>query len=199
MGQTTAERPANETGVQRWREQWRQVRRQLRYVALTLVGIGGWALLLGAVAAGLQARRDELRAADVLLIVVPATPSEAFVDHCLELIRRGYAPRAIALGSGGAALEQLLASRGVGEGSVVVDSGAGSTGQRLRAVSAAELRGGAASALVAGEPADILAWLKLVSDTGLRAYGAPVAAPPLSALSLVRASTAYWLAVLQNT
>src|SRR3712207_7721873 len=73
------------TTLFRSRVVWRQVRRQAFYLAATLLFLVLVALALSAAATGLQARRDETRSADVLLVLAPRSE-----EHTSELQPRQY-------------------------------------------------------------------------------------------------------------
>lgn len=175
---------------------WRAARRQAVYLAATLAVIAVAALLLSTVATALQAGRNEARAADVVIVVAPAVPPQPLVEHAFELYRRGWAPRMVLVGPGGEGLRLALQERGVAEGALRVADGSGSETAELRAAASAERAEGAASAIVAGEPAAMLRWLKLVGDVGLQSYGAPVPQAEPGLLSLAEAGLRYWRAVL---
>lgn len=171
---------------------WRQVRRQIVHLAMTLAVIVVVALVLSTAASAIQAPRNEARNADVVLVVAPAVPSQALVDHAFDLYRRGYAPKMVVLGPGSEGLRAALQERGVGDTAVVPAPSAGSEAAQLRAAAAAARAEGAVSALVAGEPAAMLRRLKLTGDEGLRAYAAPVPGEGPGPLELAEAGVRYW-------
>ncbi|MCS6883581.1 MAG: hypothetical protein RMK84_19940 [Oscillochloridaceae bacterium] len=157
------------------------------------------ALLAGAVAAGLQARRDEARSADMLLIVAPALPSQTLSEHAFAVYRRRYAPTVVIAGAGSEALRIALIERGAAEETLRVALPAATPVAELQEVLRSARRAGAASALVVAEPAELLLWLKLVGDHGLSAYGAPPRGVTPGPLALLRASGQYWrYALLQR-
>jgi hypothetical protein len=149
------------------------------------------ALCISTFAVWLQGRRDEARSADVLFVAAPASPTEALVEHCLELFRRGYAPQIVLVGAGGEALLAQLAERGVPEAAMAVAPPGEGAQAQLQAATAAQ-RAGAGSALVAGPPAELLLWLKIARDAGLRAYGAPIPGETAALPELVGAGARYW-------
>lgn len=171
---------------------WRHARRQAGYAVSVLLVITLIALLVGAVAAGLQARRDEARSADVLLIVAPALPSPALIDHAFEIYRRRYAPGVIIVGAGSEALRVALLERGAPEATLQAARPTEATVVALQEVARSARSAGAASALIVGEPAEMLLWLKIVGDNGLSAYGAPPRGVAPGPVALLRASGQYW-------
>lgn len=185
-----AQRAAAPPGPQR-RAPWRAIRRQAATLGGALAMVALTALCISTLAVWLQGRREEARSADVLFVAAPAPPPEALVEHSLELYRRGYAPQVVLVGEGGEALRALLVERGVAEGAIAVAPPGAGVQAQLQAATAAQ-RAGASSALVAGAPAELLLWLKLARDAGLRAYGAPTPgeSPPLP--ELVVAGARYW-------
>lgn len=171
---------------------WRRARQQAGYALSVLLVMALIALLVGAVAAGLQARRDEARSADVLLIVAPALPSSALIDHAFEVYRRRYAPGVVIVGAGSEAMRVALLERGAPEGALQAATPAEAPVAALQEVALAARSAGAASALIVAEPAEMLLWLKLVSDNGLSAYGAPPRGVAPGPVALLRASAQYW-------
>ncbi|MGQ9926582.1 MAG: hypothetical protein ACUVS4_06880 [Chloroflexaceae bacterium] len=171
---------------------WRGTRRQAGYILSVLLVMALIALLVGAVAAGLQARRDEVRSADVLVIVVPALPSPALIDHAFEVYRRRYAPGVVIVGAGSQAMRIALLERGAPEGTLQAAIQAGAPVAALQEVARSARSSGAASALIVAEPAEMVLWLKLMGDSGLSAYGAPPRGVAPGPLALLRASGQYW-------
>lgn len=187
---------ANEPVVGGWPLVWRRVRQQSWHLLVVLGTVLLIALLVGTLAVWLQARRDEARNADVLLIIAPALPAPALLEHAFEIYRRGYAPDVIVAGAGAEVLCTSMIERGA-------------PGDRIEALGTerrpvAEVRGrvrgahaaGAQSALIVAEPAELLLWLKLTHDEGLRAYGTPPLGPGPGILDLVGGSLSYWRYVL---
>lgn len=190
---------AHEQGVEveavappRGASRWRRARRRAGYAVSVLLVMALIALLVGAVAAGLQARRDEARSADVLLIVAPALPSLALIDHAFEIYRRRYAPGVIIVGAGSEAMRVALLERGAPEATLQAARPTEATVVALQEVARSARSAGAASALIVGEPAEMLLWLKIVGDNGLSAYGAPPRGVAPGPVALLRASGQYW-------
>ena len=190
---------AAQTSSDVWRPLWRTIRRQALYLGIALGTIVLTALLLASLAVGLQAQRDEARSAELLLIVAPALPSQALIDHSAELGRRGYAPRTILVGAGQAALHAALIERGMAEKALSVGPVGETDLAQLRAALAAARADGASSAVVVASQADLLLWLKLSADAGLRPYGSPVPGPAPNLWTLLQAGARYWrYALLQR-
>jgi hypothetical protein len=185
-----AQRAAAPAGP-RLRVPWRAIRRQVVTLAGAVATIALVALCISTLAVWLQGRREETRSADVLFVSAPAPPPDALLEHSLELYRRGYAPQVVLVGEGGEALLALLVERGVPADAVVAAPGGAGAQARLQAALAAQ-RAGAGSALVAGAPAELLLWLKLARDAGLRAYGAPTPGETPALPELVAAGAGYW-------
>lgn len=185
------ERPALERRIL-----WREVRRQLFHLGATLAAIVVVGLLLSTAASAVQATRNEARNADVVIVVAPAVPAQALVDHTFELYRRGYAPRTLVVGPGAEGLRAALQERGMSDSVVLPADASLSETAQLRAAAAGARSGGAGSALIAGDPAAMLRWLKLAGDEGLQAYPAPVPGADAGALELARAGARYWQYVL---
>ncbi|MFQ3662878.1 MAG: hypothetical protein SNJ69_10850 [Chloroflexaceae bacterium] len=175
---------------------WRRVGWQAGYALGVLLTLALIALLVAAVAAGLQARRDEARTADVLLIVAPEVPSAALVEHAFEVYRRRYAPGVVIVGAGSEALRIALIERGAPEEALQAPAPAMEPVAAMRDIARAAQRAGATSALIVAEPAEMLLWIKLVGDNDLKAYGAPPRGIAPGPLALLRASGQYWRYVL---
>lgn len=175
---------------------WRLARRQVVYLAATLAAVSLLALLLSTAASAVQALREEGRTVDIVLVVAPAVPEPAVVDHAFELYRRGFAPQLVIVGAGAEGLRAALQERGVADTSLAVVAEPGSETAQLRRAAAGARAAGAASAVVAGEPAAMLRWLKLAGDEGLRSYGAPFPVGDPSPLELVQAGASYWRYIL---
>ncbi|MGB9633056.1 MAG: hypothetical protein ACPL8I_07000 [Chloroflexaceae bacterium] len=171
---------------------WRRAGRQAGYALSVLLVMALIALLVGAVAAGLQARRDEARSADMLLIVAPALPSPALIDHAFEVYRRRYAPGVVIVGAGSEAMRVALLERGAPAETLQAATQAEAPVAALQEVARSARSAGAASALIVAEPAEMLLWLKLVGDNGLSAYGAPPRGVAPGPVALLRASGQYW-------
>lgn len=194
-----AEQQVEARGAIEWRSVWRVFRAQALHLLATGGGVALTALLLSSLAAGLQARRDEARTADLLLIMAPRQPSPALIDHGFELARRGYAPLIIVVGPGRVALRTALVERGLAEGMLQLGDGQGSEVAQLRTAATMAQRAGAASAVVVGSQAELLVWLKLADSSGLRAYGSPVPGPSPNPLEFGAAGLRYWsYALLQQ-
>jgi hypothetical protein len=150
------------------------------------------ALLLSSLAVGLQSRRDEARTADLLLVVASAPLAPELPETVLDLARRGYAPELVLVGSGAAALRAALVEQGQPEGSMQLGPEAPSELAMLQAAATAARGRGAATAVVVGEPVELLTLLKAVEDSGLEPFGAPVAALEPDPLAILSAGVRYW-------
>lgn len=179
-----------------WPLVWRRVRQQSWHLVVVLGTVLLVMLLVGTLAAWLQAGRDEVRNADVLLIIAPALPTPALIEHAFETYRRGYAPTVIVAGAGAEVLRTSMIERGAPAERIEAPGSerrpVAEVRERVRGASAA----GAQSALIVAEPAELLLWLKLTHDEGLRAYGTPSPGPGPGVLKLVDGSLSYWRYVL---
>jgi hypothetical protein len=174
---------------------WRAIRRQAYTLLGTIATVALVALCISTLAVWLQGRREEARSADVLFVVAPESPPQALVEHCVELFTRGYAPQIVLVGEEGEALRSLLAERGLPEAAMAVAPAGDGAQARLQAATTA-YQAGARSALVAGAPSELLLWLKLARDAGLRAYGAPTPGETPTPPELLAAGARYWQYVL---
>lgn len=190
-----AEEIEQKHAVPEWRRLGRQAARQAGHLLITVTIVALIAIALGAIAAGLQAGRDEARSADLALVVAPAVPPAGLADHSFELYRRGYVRTLLLVGEGTVALRAQMAERGVPE-AAIVEAPAAATSAELRRLSREARAGAATSALVVTAPEEQLRALKIVRDQGLRAYGAPPPTATVEPLGLVAASVRYWRYVL---
>jgi hypothetical protein len=165
---------------------WQRVREQLRVLLTTVGMISLIALLLGMIAAGLLAGREELRTADLALVAAPEVPPAALVDHVFNLYRRGFVSQMVVVGEGGSTLRAELIARGLPEEVIAEVSS-------LRDLTRA---GDAQSVLVVVAPAAQLSTIKQLHDQGLRAYHVPVRGVTASVIELLEASLRYWRYVL---
>jgi hypothetical protein len=172
------------------------VRRQIAYLAVTLAVTSLIAMALSVGAAAVQAGRDESRNVDLIVAVAPAVPPQSFVDHCFELYRRGYGDRLVLVGPGSEGLGTALRERGVAEDGLTVAAEPGGETAQLRGALAAARAAGASSVLIAGDGAEMLRWLKLAGDEGLRSYAAPAPGDGPGPLALLGAGARYWGFVL---
>lgn len=173
------------------RRRWRGVGRQLLALAATLALLAVAAMALSTGAGAVQARRDEARSADLLIAVAPAVPADALTAHCFELYRRGHGRRVVVVGPGREGLLAALQARGLPAEALSAAAADGPETAQLRTVVRAARAAGATSAVVAGDGAEMLRWLKLAGDEALRAYGSPAPGEP-GLLRQLGAGARYW-------
>lgn len=190
-----AEETEQKQSAYEWRRLGRQTGRQAARLAVTLAILALAALTLGALAAALQAGRDEARNADIALILVPAVPPAGLAEHSFELYRRGYVRTLLIAGAGTAALQTQLTELGVPDASIVKGA-ATATAVELRRLAREAGAGAEASALIVTAPEEQLWALKIARDQGLRAYGSPPPTSGVEPLRLAGASLRYWRYVL---
>lgn len=135
-----------------------------------------------------QARRDEARPADVILILGaaeyrgrPSPVLRARLDHGLALYRRQLAPRVLTTGGAGGdpifteaeVARDYLRQQGVPAEAIIVESEGASTLES--AVAAAEImrRMGLKSCLVVSDGYHIFRAKKILEAQGLRVWGSP--------------------------
>lgn len=174
----------------------RALRRQAFFLVATLTAVATTSLLLAMLAAGLQARRDEARNADLAVVIAPALPPAELLERSFDLYRRGFAPRMMLAGAGAERLRTALLEQGVAEDAVEIVADDGGAVVQLRTALEQARVAGAASVVVVSEGAGLLRWLKLAGDAGLNAYGAPAPADTPGPLELLQAGGQYWRYVL---
>lgn len=189
---------SEQTAVDEQRQAPRRAGRAVAAQASRLLGLLTILAVLGlglvALATGLQSQRDEARRSDLLLVVAPAVPPQAFVDHTFELYRRGYAPRLLVAGDGRRQVLAALRERGLPAEAMVEAEGPALAPEHVAALRAEQ--GEQASALVVAQPEELLLTMKIARDLGLRAYGSPPPGPGVEPLELLQASADYWRYVL---
>lgn len=172
----------------RKRALWRAVGAQLAHAATLLLAVVLWFGGVAAAAVALQAQRDETRSVDLLLVITPAIPSNALIEHSLDLYRRGYGHQVALVGPGRARAQADLLGRGIPPESL---SGPIASETPVEAMDAAR-RAGTQSLLVISAPADQLLSLKIAHDMGMRAYGSPTPGAELAPPDTLLATLSYW-------
>jgi hypothetical protein len=180
--------------------------RALLRALVAAAGAAAAALMLVAVLVAVQGRSVELRHADTVMVVgapcggaaAGECPANRVLDHALDLFRRDYAKHVLlATPDADAARAYLLAADLPAAALMAPESGA-SPWQRVQAAAGALRAEGMETALLAGQPSDMLLALKMTRDLGLTAYAAPAAGearlPPVGAL--LGEAISYWRYVL---
>jgi uncharacterized SAM-binding protein YcdF (DUF218 family) len=149
----------------------------------------------------IQGRRDEVRPADVIIVLGAAVwpggqPSPTLVARTgrgIDLYKAGYAPRLLLTGGKGQfppaeaeVMRRLALQAGVAESALVVDDQATSTWDSLRNARSIMSLNGWRTALVVSDPFHMLRARTMARDLGIEAYGAPAAASPTSTIGRLR-------------
>ncbi|NCC31370.1 MAG: hypothetical protein EOM24_05005 [Chloroflexia bacterium] len=179
-----------------WPIRQRQIRRQIIYLWWTLVLIVSLMLASGMLAVTLQAARDDTRRTDLALVVIPVVPSQAMINHTLDLYRRGLVTQMLLVGEGSDGLRARLVEQGLSEERIVLLAPSHHVSADLQRAGQRARTQGSQTVLVVAEPADMLTALKIVRDQDLRAYSSPVREAPLDLGTLFRATMRYWYYVL---
>ncbi|MBX0330365.1 hypothetical protein K2Z83_22130 [Oscillochloris sp. ZM17-4] len=167
---------------------WRAAGAQLARLALLLLIVAACGVGTSAAAIAIQAQRDDMRSADLLLVIAPDIPPTSLIEHGIDLYRRGYGGHIVLSGPGRGRAYAALVGRGLPAEALISGAGDRSLGDAL----ATSWQGGARSLLVVSAPADQLLSLKIARDQGMHAYGSPVPAAPLGLLDTLRAALGYW-------
>lgn len=175
-----------------WPARRRQIRRQLVALLSTAGAAALTVLLLTLLAAALQGRRDETRSAELLVVASPVVASPELAEHIFELYRRDYVPQLLLVGEGREGLRAQLSALGVAESSMRLGGPEPGTTAQLRAAIRAARATGVETVLVTGEPSELLLWLKIARDQGVRAYGSPPEEDRPTLLPLLQAGVSYW-------
>ncbi|MBP1468723.1 hypothetical protein EYB53_023615 [Candidatus Chloroploca sp. M-50] len=179
-----------------WPIRQRQIRRQIIYLWWTLLLIVSFMLASGMLAVTLQASRDDTRPTDLALVVTPVVPSQAMINHTLDLYRRGLVTQILLVGEGSDGLRARLVEQGLSEERIVLLSPSHHVSADLQLAGQSARTQGSQTVLVVAEPADMLTALKIVRDQNLRAYSSPVRESTLDLGTLFRATMRYWHYVL---
>jgi uncharacterized SAM-binding protein YcdF (DUF218 family) len=159
-----------------------------------------------------QARRDEARPADVIVILGAAAyrgrPSpvlKARLDHGLALWRRGLAPRILTTGgSGGDPVHTegevgraYLVRHKVPSEAILVEPEGESTVHSLAAAAEIMQRLNLRSCIVVSDDYHVYRAKRILEARGFRVFGSPRPAPPRNAITewwlCLRQAVAYWL------
>jgi uncharacterized SAM-binding protein YcdF (DUF218 family) len=148
-----------------------------------------------------QAKRDEVRPADVIVVLGAAVwpggrPSPTLFARAgrgIALYQAGYAPRLLLTGGVGQfppaeaeVMRRLALQAGVPESALVLDDQATSTWDSLRNARSIMALNGWRTALVVSDPFHMLRALTMAHDLGIEAYGAPAADSPTSTVGRLR-------------
>lgn len=162
-------------------------------LTLALLGVAVWALLVAAI--HLYGRRDEARAADVIVVLGaaqydgrPSPVLKARLDHAVELYERGIAKTLIMTGGVGpgdtvseAVVSRRYASRaGVPAEAILVEKTGLTTLQSMRAVGRMMEERGLESAVLVSDPFHMLRLKLLARRVGFRGYTSPTRTSPIS-------------------
>ncbi len=168
------------------------MKRRIRVAAaIAAVGAAGVALTFVAhftVQVEKQARQEEARPADVILVLgaaeyrgKPSPVLRARLDHALELYDRGLAPLVMTTGGAGgdpvftegAVGRMYLMSRGVPSEKIVVETEGSSTVESTALAGEIMRRMGLRSAIVVSDGYHIFRVKKLLEASGVTVYGSP--------------------------
>lgn len=161
--------------------------------ALALLVLG---VALASILVLLQARRNEVRRVDALILLPQVADTAAGVAQALDLYRRGYTQQMIVGGPAAARVRAALVERGLPATALV--GGDESTDPIIFWERTAHIarQNGVSSVLLVTDGAQMLRELKIARDLGLAAYAAPMAGPDPDFPTAVRASLGYWAYVL---
>jgi uncharacterized SAM-binding protein YcdF (DUF218 family) len=159
--------------------------------ALLVLGVA-----LASILVLLQARRNEARRVDALILLPQVADTAAGVDQALDLYRRGYTQQLIVGGPAAGRVRAALIERGLPATAVV--GGDESTDPMIFWEHTARIarQNGVTSVLLVTSGAHMLRELKIARDLGLTAYATPVPGPDPDFPTAVRASLGYWAYVL---
>lgn len=171
----------------------RRVRTTLAWSAVAAIA-GIWLLSLTAVI--VVGRRDEARAADVVVVLGaaqyvgrPSPVLRARLDHAIALWRRGLAPRIMLTGGTGvgdttseaAVGRSYVMRRGIPDRAILLETSGRTTSESMRAVAAVMRAHGLRTAVFVSDPFHLLRLRILARRAGIVAYTSPTATSPISA------------------
>ena len=178
----------------------------MRWRYVLIIGITG-ALTLSLALAGLyvavdrQARVDETRPADVIVVLgsqvrpdgVPSNSLYSRTMRGVELYKAGYAPTLFLTGGIGRfppseaeVMRRLAVGAGVPESALVLDETATSTQESMATLAGEAERRGWRTVLVVSDPFHMLRARQMARDAGLDAYAAPAFASRLHTVDRLR-------------
>jgi uncharacterized SAM-binding protein YcdF (DUF218 family) len=157
--------------------------------ALLVLGIAFVAVLVL-----IQARRDETRPVDAIIVLPEAYNHPETMTRAVDLYRRGYSQQLIIIGEEGATLRAALNELGLPTTALLGNDT--STVDPWQAIADAARQHSAATVLLVSERANMLRDLKIARDLGLKAYAAPLPGPNPDFPDALRASMRYWAYVL---
>jgi uncharacterized SAM-binding protein YcdF (DUF218 family) len=157
-------------------------------VAMSVLGIA-----LVAVLVLFQARRDETRPVDAVLVLPTVYDNSETVSRAADLYRRGYSRQLVISGAEGTALRGALSEQGLPAESMLGATGTTADWQTMTSLGRQR---GVMTVLVVTERAMMLRDLKIARDQGFKAYAAPLSGPDLDFPTALQGSMAYWAYVL---
>jgi uncharacterized SAM-binding protein YcdF (DUF218 family) len=163
-----------------------------------LVLIGGLAAVATVGYAALrvwdQGQQDDRRPADAVVVLGAAQydgrPSPVFaarIDHAIELVRAGVAPRLVVTGgkaegdrtTEAATARDYAVARGVRPNAILVEDRSRTTLESIRGVADLLDEAGLRSAVFVSDRTHMLRVLRMASDAGIEAWGSPTTTSPL--------------------
>jgi uncharacterized SAM-binding protein YcdF (DUF218 family) len=165
---------------------------------IRLVLIGGLAAVATVGYAALrvwdQGQQDDRRPADAVVVLGAAQydgrPSPVFaarIDHAIELVRAGVAPRLVVTGgkaegdrtTEAATARDYAVARGVRPNAILVEDRSRTTLESIRGVADLLDEAGLRSAVFVSDRTHMLRVLRMASDAGIEAWGSPTTTSPL--------------------
>ncbi len=156
------------------------------FVVAVTAGAGLW--MWGAVRVGWQARRDEARPADVIVVLgaaeyrgKPSPVLRARLDHALSLYRRGLAPKLITTGGSGLgskfteaeAARDYLVEQGIPAEHILLEMEGTSTLQSVAATSELMRRFNLRTCVVVSDGYHLFRAKRMLESQGLECFGSP--------------------------
>jgi uncharacterized SAM-binding protein YcdF (DUF218 family) len=126
-----------------------------------------------------QAQRDELRPADLAIVVDAGrgpeeSATQAALDRALLMQRRGYVRQILLAGEGDmAAAQRYMVGRGAPAELILVARPAASLPDQLAEAAARAREAAASQVIVIAQPSETLRALKIARDLDMDAYGSP--------------------------
>jgi hypothetical protein len=149
----------------------------------------------------LQARRDETRRVDAVLVLSPShrerDGTTRLFRHALALYQQGYVSHVVVVAPQQQAAEEFFSTHYVPANVVSVVEGEGNNHpQDIRAALTLAYEQGIHTLLVVDAPEAMLLDLKVARDLGFQAHGSPPPGEALRPGEIVRAAGDYWEYVL---
>lgn len=171
--------------------QHNKIRHILSFIASFLFVVLG-AMVLVCVLIVMQGGRDEAQQTDALVIFCPVTISEEYIDHAMQLYRRGYATRMVLIGEDPSAAHDIFIQNSYPDAAILLLETSSNRWTDMRQMAETAYQHHITSIVLIDRPSAMLYDLKMAHDLGLEAYGSPLPTQRIEISEMIYASLDYW-------